>query len=90
MTASYNFPSRLFPDSYEDFKTLLERRAPSLRLVCTKCAAPFSSINTHTPESWRDTQIIGWCEDCYDRLLFPNGPLGPEAPTAEGGPHAEA
>jgi hypothetical protein len=71
-------PGKLLPESEDDFLALRERRHPALTVVCKECKAPFSSANTRTPEGWRDTQIIGWCETCYDALLFPNGPLPPE------------
>jgi hypothetical protein len=76
-------PGKLLPESEDEFLALRERHHPALLVVCKECGDPFSSANTHSPEGWRDTQIIGWCEACYDRLLFPNGPLPPEEPRDE-------
>jgi hypothetical protein len=35
-----------------------------LRCIC--CNAPFSSQNTQTRLGWRETQISGFCEACFD------------------------
>jgi hypothetical protein len=38
----------------------------------TKCIShkgEFSGANTHTRLGWRETQISGMCEDCYDELF---------------------
>lgn len=64
---------KLLPESEDEFKSLLERHHPRLVTVCGECKAAFTGANTKSPEGWRDTQIIGWCEDCYAALLFPDG-----------------
>lgn len=30
------------------------------------CEQPFSDKNTHSADGWRETQISGMCEDCFD------------------------
>lgn len=35
---------------------------------CVGCQAPFSDANTHTEAGWRETQISGLCEDCFDAV----------------------
>lgn len=55
------------PESPEDFQAI----PPEQRRwnTCCECGHCFSSGNTFTPAGWRDTQIVGMCEKCYD-LLF--------------------
>jgi hypothetical protein len=60
---------KFLPDSYEDFKTLLERRAPGLQVVCAECRQPFTEANVKTHAGWRETQISDLCEVCFDTLL---------------------
>lgn len=57
----------LLPESYEDFQTL----APHQRIhsTCVECGHVFSDGNTKTAPGWRDTQIVGMCEKCYDALF---------------------
>jgi len=56
------------PESAGDFAALqLARAAP--HLSCGICKAQFSETNVHTSEGWRETQISGTCEDCYDELF---------------------
>lgn len=38
--------------------------------LCVKCKCPFTSKNVHTIEGWRETQISGMCEDCFDALTI--------------------
>jgi len=56
------------PDSEADFEQLrIAREAPFLS--CYLCAKPFSALTVKTPEGWRETQISGMCEVCYDDLF---------------------
>ena len=56
------------PDSCEDFAVLqLAKAAP--HLSCFMCREHFSPDNVQTPEGWRETQISGVCEVCFDRLM---------------------
>lgn len=60
-------PGKDLPDSFTDFQSLkLEGRAPWHR--CRACGAHFTPENTHTAAGWRETQITGTCEDCFDQL----------------------
>lgn len=61
------------PESWEDFKLLLENRTAHAE-VCGVCSRPFGPRNTHSPAGWRDTQIVGYCEDCYDALFSDDDP----------------
>lgn len=56
------------PRSEAAFKDGLIQGLP-LWTDCKKCGEPFNKCNTHTPGGWMDTQITGWCEDCYDEVF---------------------
>jgi hypothetical protein len=36
---------------------------------CIECGEPFTHANVHTALGWRETQLSGYCEDCFD-LIF--------------------
>ena len=36
---------------------------------CMDCGQAFSSENTHSEAGWKETQISGICEDCFDTLF---------------------
>ena len=56
------------PESAEDFEVLvLGRGAPHLR--CFICEQPIGPANVRTEAGWRETQISGTCEDCFDKLM---------------------
>ena len=57
----------LLPESYEDFQALDPHQR--IHSTCIECGSVFSSGNTQTPAGWRDTQIVGMCEKCYDALF---------------------
>lgn len=46
----------------------MSNRSSGLRryMACLACSADFSDMNTRTPEGWIETQISGYCEDCFD------------------------
>jgi hypothetical protein len=37
--------------------------------TCLECKQPFSDRNTHSEAGWKETQISGLCEDCFDALF---------------------
>ena len=56
------------PESAEDFEVLvLGKGAPHLR--CFICEQPIGPANVRTEAGWRETQISGTCEDCFDKLM---------------------
>ena len=55
------------PESEAEFEQLRIARGAKV-LSCSDCGAGFSSANTHSAAGWRDTQIVGMCEDCFDAL----------------------
>lgn len=59
------------PQSERAFIQFKAEGAPGLLLKCSQCQRAFSSSNTHSPAGWRDTQIVGWCEECYDKEFPP-------------------
>jgi hypothetical protein len=46
--------------------------------VCIDCKQPFTSENVHSPEGWRETQISGMCEDCFDDLFVEAESMEPD------------
>ncbi len=56
---------RPLPESEDEFYTNLAR----MRIhYCSDCKQIFGH-NVHTPAGWRETQITGMCEDCFDALF---------------------
>ena len=49
-------------------KIRAESAAAAAAGICVECKAPFSDKNTHTTAGWKETQISGMCEDCFDRV----------------------
>jgi hypothetical protein len=55
------------PESEEEFQQL--KQAGKAKFInCQTCKKEFSSLNTHTVLGWRETQITGDCETCFDRI----------------------
>lgn len=55
------------PENAGDFQQL---RTEQLRYkACYLCEGPFSSLNVRSAAGWRETQISGTCENCYDELF---------------------
>lgn len=40
---------------------------------CVSCTEPFHPTNTHTSDGWKETQISGMCENCFDSLFTEEG-----------------
>ncbi len=38
-------------------------------LSCVNCGAGFCGKNVHTKMGWQETQISGFCENCYDEMF---------------------
>lgn len=36
---------------------------------CIECRKPFTYKNTFTNAGWKETQISGYCEQCFDKLF---------------------
>lgn len=54
------------PETFEEF----QRARDKMRYTeCSACGEEFSDKNVFTPAGWRETQITGWCEVCFDELF---------------------
>lgn len=60
------------PNSFEEFLALT-KGASQLKLVCDNCGPPFTNANVFSAEGWAETQISGYCEDCFDDLFVGDG-----------------
>lgn len=60
--------TRELPESEMQFQAL---RAKGLVPYCSCiiCQKPFSGHNVKTRQGWRETQISGYCETCFDDLF---------------------
>ena len=56
------------PETYEEFKQLVASGA-ARNLKCEDCDLPFEPPRVTTAAGWRETQISGLCETCYDALF---------------------
>lgn len=56
------------PISYHDFKTYVEAGL-LIQKTCICCNEPFTPENVKTSLGWRETQISGYCEDCWDKIF---------------------
>jgi hypothetical protein len=56
------------PESEKEFEQLRIARA-ARALSCSDCGAGFSALNVHSAAGWKETQISGMCEDCFDALF---------------------
>lgn len=58
----------LRPNSYEEF---LKYKASGLlnHVTCIQCKSFMSDNNVLTQMGWRETQITGLCEVCFDKLF---------------------
>lgn len=68
MKPSSIWSGRTLPESAEEYEELrLSHRAHFT--ACMQCKNHFSAANTTTPAGWRETQISGVCEACFDNLF---------------------
>lgn len=56
------------PAEYKRQKEWTARFVKTIRCAC--CGEPFSDANVHTPDGWKETQISGMCETCFDDALL--------------------
>ena len=58
----------LLAESETDFRQLeATRKAPYM--ACISCKQPFTAERVKTYAGWKETQISGMCEVCYDELF---------------------
>lgn len=55
------------PESLEDYKEL-EAKGQLRFTGCPSCGDSHVG-RTHTQNGWKETQISGFCEDCFDELF---------------------
>jgi hypothetical protein len=58
----------LLPESAADFLQLVDLRK-ARNLKCMDCDRLFSPERVMTPAGWKETQISGFCEVCYNALF---------------------
>ncbi len=46
-----------------------QRTAVARFYSCVKCSKPFTAQNVFTRAGWRETQITGYCEKCFDNIF---------------------
>jgi hypothetical protein len=56
------------PENIEEFRELAATSG-RVFLKCIICSNPFTQANVMTAAGWRETQISGFCEECYDSLF---------------------
>ena len=58
------------PTSFLEFNIAYRYNPSALNfLTCIKCSCEFKESNTHSIAGWKETQISGFCEDCYDDIF---------------------
>lgn len=66
MKQSICYPNRMLPENADEFQLIGDHNR---FMQCANCCRPFSYLNTHSAAGWRETQISGFCEDCFDALF---------------------
>lgn len=56
------------PNHYSEFKDYKEA-GMQIQCTCISCGAEFSPENVRSSAAWRETQISGMCENCWDELF---------------------
>lgn len=60
--------NHFLPENEQEFNDLLAEGKYLKVKECLSCSAPFSGENTHTTAGWKETQISGFCENCFDEV----------------------
>jgi hypothetical protein len=60
--------SKLLPESLQEYQVLDQEGRLTFK-NCFECKEPFGPSNVMTPPGWRETQITGYCEACFDKLF---------------------
>lgn len=56
------------PNNETEFVQAVAKGEP-LWADCIKCGHAFTGNNVHSRAGWRETQITGYCEDCFDEIF---------------------
>lgn len=62
--------------SLQDFKNALKAQiaGPGHKEdTCIVCHQPFTDKNVHSVAGWKEAQISGFCEDCFDDIMEEKG-----------------
>jgi hypothetical protein len=59
-------------ESYDQFK---RGKETATFTRCMFCEKPFTPSTVKTAEGWRETQISGICESCFDTILVDDDEL---------------
>ena len=54
------------PETFEEFQRARDKMRYTECLVCGKA---FTNKTVFSPPGWRETQITGWCEVCFDEFF---------------------
>lgn len=57
------------PISETQFNAAKEQELLGLITTCVSCGQPFSAQNVYSVLGWKETQISGYCECCFDELF---------------------
>lgn len=60
--------NRELPNSEQQFQAL-KGKGLIRYFKCENCKCEFSTLNIKSPKGWIESQISGFCEDCFDRLF---------------------
>lgn len=57
------------PESPQDYIALTTTPGALRYTKCCDCKQPFTQLNVKSLLGWRETQISGMCETCFDKLF---------------------
>lgn len=60
--------NRELPSSEAQFQALKAKGLVSY-YKCTMCSGEFSGLNIKSNRGWQETQITGYCENCFDKIF---------------------
>jgi len=55
------------PNSFAEF-LFLKQTSLAQYHHCVECEEPFTPSNVYSADGWKETQISGLCEDCFDTI----------------------
>lgn len=68
MKASIVHGGKQLPENFEELQQLASE-GKLARRSCFTCGKPFTPDNVRTAPGWRETQISGACETCFDQMF---------------------
>lgn len=61
-----SFRGHMLPESEQEYADNVDHMQ---HISCVFCRKPFSGENVLTRSGWRETQISGICEVCFDNMF---------------------